>query len=70
MNIVATNIEKIIAEKGYKKNAVARKAGITDQKLSDMLGGRAVIRAEMIPNICQALGVEPNDLYAQKKELP
>ena len=70
MNIVATNIEKIIAEKGYKKNAVARKAGITDQKLSDMLGGRAVIRAEMIPNICHALGVEPNDLYAQKKELP
>lgn len=51
MNIVANNIERIINEKGYKKNAVARRAGISDHKLSDMLGGRAVIRAEIIPNL-------------------
>lgn len=68
MNIVAQNIERIIQEKGYKKYAVARRAGITDQKLSDMLGGRAIIRAEMIPNICHALEVEPNDLYRQNNQ--
>lgn len=68
MNIVASNIERIIEEKGYKKNAVARRAGISDQKLSDMLGGRAVIRAEIIPNICNALQVEPNELYKQLNE--
>lgn len=66
MNIVAENIERIIEERGYKKKVVARRAGITDQKLSDMLAGRAVIRAEMIPNICHALGVEPNALYQDK----
>jgi len=65
MNLVAENIERIIEEKGMKKKVVARRAGITDQKLSDMLAGRAVIRAEIIPNICHALDVEPNALYHQ-----
>ena len=65
MNLVATNIERIIAEKGYKKNAVAKRAGISGQKLSDMLNGRAIIRAEIVPNICKALNVDPNDLYEQ-----
>ncbi len=68
MNIVASNIERIIQSKGFKKNAVARRAGITNQKLSDMLAGRAVIRAEMVPNFCKALEVEPNDLYHQESE--
>lgn len=70
MNIVAENLERIISEKGLKKGAVAKMAGITDQKLSDMLAGRAVIRSEIIPSFCRVLNVEPNDLYAQKKELP
>ena len=65
MNVVASNIERIIHEKGYKKNAVATRAGITGQKLCDMLAGRAIIRAEMVPNLCYALGVEPNELYRE-----
>ena len=68
MNVVATNIARIIDEKGFKKNAIARRAGISDQKLSDMLNGRAVIRAEMIPNFCRALEVEPNALYYPVEE--
>ena len=63
MSIVAENIERIINEKGYKKSFVARRAGITTQKLSDMLNGRAIIRAEMVPAFCYVLDVEPNALY-------
>lgn len=66
MNVVAANIERIIKEKGFKKNAVASRAGITDQKLSDMLAGRAVIRAEIVPRLCDALYVEPNELYREE----
>lgn len=63
MSTIAENIERIIDEKGYKKKVIAERAGISAQKLSDMLNGRSVIRAEMIPSICQALEVEPNALY-------
>lgn len=66
MSTIAETIEKIIAEKGYKKKAVAQRAGISDQKLSDMLSGRAIIRADMIPAFCRALEVEPNALYQDK----
>ncbi len=68
MNIVAVNLERIISERGMKKTAVARMAGITDQKLCDMLNGRAVIRAEMIPSLCKVLNVEPNELYSPVEE--
>lgn len=67
MNIVAYNLDRIIQEKGYKQGAVARKAGLTVQKMSNMMRGRAVIRAEQVPNLCHALGVEPNDLYREKE---
>ena len=40
------DVERIIAEKGYKKNAVAKRVGISGQKLSDMLNGRAIIRKD------------------------
>jgi len=72
MNTVATNLERIIAEKGYKKKVVAQRAGITAQNLSDMLKGRKIIRADMIPAFCMAMQVEPNEFYKpiQKGEQP
>jgi len=65
MNIVQKNVVRIIDEKGLKKAGVAKRAGFTQQQLSDMLAGRKTIKAEMIPAICGALGCEPNDLYVQ-----
>lgn len=63
--IVQANIERIIEEKGLKKTGVAARAGFTLQQLSDMLGGRKIIKASMIPALSGALGVEPNDLFKE-----
>lgn len=65
MSIVSANIRNIIAQKGYKQNAVAQRAGMSQKSLSSMLHGRKVIRADMIPALALALDVEPNDLFVQ-----
>lgn len=65
MSIVAQNVRRILAEKGYKQCAIAEKSGIPPRSLSDMLNERRVIRAETIPLLARALEVEPNELFKQ-----
>lgn len=55
-------LERIIAEKGLKKNFVAEKARITPMMLSDILAGRRVVRPREIAALADAVGVEPADL--------
>lgn len=52
-------LERIIAEKGLKKNFIAEKAGITPMMLSDILAGRRVVRPREIAALADAVGVEP-----------
>ncbi len=63
MSAVSENIKKIIETKGLKKKAVAKAAGYTVSKFSNMLNGRQNIQAQDIKNISIALGVTPNDLF-------
>ena len=56
-------IEKVIFEKGLKKNIVANKIGLTPQQFSDMLNGRRTIKSADIIPICEALEITPNELY-------
>lgn len=67
---VARNINTIIAKKGLLKKSVAQNAGFTEQQFSAMLTGRKRILAEYIPRISAALGVEPNDIYADESNIP
>lgn len=66
--IIVTNIRKIINNQGLKQNAVANKAGFNQKDFSNMLNGRKIIKAEYIPLISIALGVEPNKLFEQPKQ--
>lgn len=68
MSVVAANVRRIIDEKGYKHSAVARRAHLKPQSLSDMLNGRKLIRAEHIPLLANALDAEPNDLFRTTDE--
>lgn len=68
MSIIAMNIVRYMNEKGLKQKAVAKMAGFDEVKFSKMLNGRTVIRAEHIPPICDALGVEPNDIMKNQEE--
>lgn len=62
-NPVAVGIRQIMLSKGMYQKVVAERARFTEQQLSDMLNGRKIIRAEYLPRIAKALGVEVMDIY-------
>lgn len=62
-----SNIEKIISDKGMKKYVVAERAGLTKQGFSDILNCRKTFKAEYIPGIAYALGVDVNTLFGVGK---
>ena len=55
-------IEPSIQRSGMKKKAVASKAGITDQQLSDIIAKRRRLDANEFVNICFAIHMKPNDV--------
>ena len=61
---IAENIRRIIQEKGMIQRVAAERAGFSGQQFSDMLNGRKIIRAEYLPPITGALGVDIKDLFA------
>lgn len=66
MNITKT-INRIIAERGLKKQSVAREIGITPQQFSAMLSGRRIIKVEDISALCDVLEISPNELFEYKQ---
>lgn len=67
---VTNTINKIIKERGFKKNIIAQKAGFTAQQFSDILNGRKILKASDVPSISIALGVDPNTLYQYEDDTP
>lgn len=63
MSLVQRNIVRVIEEKDLKKKAVAKRAGLTGQALSDIIAGRKVIKADMIPQIAAAMDVPITELF-------
>ncbi|MEE1154809.1 MAG: helix-turn-helix transcriptional regulator [Acutalibacteraceae bacterium] len=63
MNSVVYNINRIIKERGLKKNVVAEKAGYSANQFSAFLHGRKTIKASDVYSIAKALEVTPNDLF-------
>ena len=59
----ARGIRAIIKRRGLVQKAVAARAGMSAQKLNDMLAGRATIHADDMPLIAEALGVRIEDIY-------
>ena len=60
---IINNIKRIIEEKGMKQVAIAERAGFTASEFSNMLNGRKLLRAEYIPKIANALGVDLNEIF-------
>lgn len=63
MSLVQKNIIRVIEEKDLKKKAVAKRAGMTSQAMSDIIAGRKVIKADMIPQLAVAMGVSITELF-------
>lgn len=63
MTLVQGNLVRVIEEKGLVKKGVAKRAGISAQMLSDIIAGRKVIRADMIPALASAVDVPIPELF-------
>lgn len=63
MSLVQGNLIRIIEEKELKKKGVAKRAGISAQMLSDIIAGRKIIRADMIPALASAVDVPIPELF-------
>lgn len=55
-------IAESIREKGIKQRFVAEKAGISAQQLSDVCKGRRRMEAVECFNVCDAVGIDVNEL--------
>lgn len=67
MGLVQRNFIRIIEEKELKKKGVAKRAGMTQQAISDIIAGRKVIRADMIPALAYSVGVPIEELFEEAK---
>lgn len=65
MTLVQGNLRRVIDEKGLIKKGVAERAGISAQALSDILTGRKVIRADMVPALAAAVDVPIPELFKE-----
>lgn len=68
MSLVQGNLIRVIEEKDLKKKSVAKRAGITAQMLSDIIAGRKVIRADMIPALANAVDVPIPELFKDNEK--
>ena len=64
---VAENIKAIIEEKGLKQVIIAKRAGCSQQMLSDMLAGRKIIKVSDVVLLSSVLGVDANSLFRRKE---
>ena len=60
---IVRGLRKVIDERGYIQAAVARRAGMKPQQLTDMLHGRKIIRAMDLFRLAAALGVSAQDIF-------
>ena len=69
MELVQGNLIRIINEKGLVKKGVAERAGMTAQALSNILVGRKVIKADMVPTLANAVDVPIIELFKRDESL-
>lgn len=64
---VGTNIKKYLEERGIRIIFVAKKSGLTPNKLSKSLNGERKLSLEEYEYICGALDVDTNTFLTPKK---
>ncbi len=63
MCCVRKSIKRIINEKGYKQKFIAKKAGYSENTMSNIINNRKKINEDDILKIAAALEVTPNELF-------
>lgn len=60
-------VRRAIREIGLKQVVVAKKAGLSEQQLCDIVNKRRRLDANEMFALCIAIGVTPNDLFADNR---
>ena len=60
-------LKKIIKDGPYNQSAIARKAALTPDKLSAILNKSRRLEANEMINLCEALGITPDELMCYSK---
>lgn len=63
MNVVTANVKKLIATRGIKQKYIAQKMGLSEPEFSNIMNGRKILKPEIVPLLCDALDVTPNELF-------
>ena len=67
MDIVATNSQRIINERGMKQKYVAQQMGLSANQLSAMFYGRKKVDSTTVLKFCKVLNTTPNALYGYEE---
>lgn len=68
VTLVQGNLVRVINEKGLIKTKVAERAGMSMQAFSNILNGRKVIRADMVPTLAAAVDVQIPELFKRDEK--
>ena len=69
MKDVRDCLDPAIEKSGMKKNVIAERAGLTKQKLCDIIAKRRNLDSNEMMRICDAMGISPNELVGYGGEL-
>lgn len=67
--MVTEAVFRYMDEHGFKQRVIAKKAGLSEQAISDMRNGRRKMLAEEFFPICKAMNADPNQ-FMPKEETP
>lgn len=57
-----------LKRRGFSQSAIATMAGLTKQQLSDIVNKRRKLDANEMFNLCLAMNIEPNILFAAAQD--
>ncbi len=67
-----TDVRDILAfeikDRCFMQSLVAKRAGLTEQQLSDIVRKRRKMEANEMFRICEVIGITPNDLFAAAQD--
>ena len=67
---VRENLRMAVTRSGYKQAVIAERSNLTADKLSSILNLNRKLEANEMFEICNVLGITPNELFSFSNEQP
>ena len=63
MESINQRLRELCSRRGKTQTAIAAAAGISPQRLNDIIRGRKPLSMNLVVPICKAVGSDPNELF-------